>query len=215
MPTPRALATAHAPLLVLDAAASRVQVGVVERDGSARWAGSEQEAGIALFALLRHLEVKPAAIGAFVFCAGPGSILGIRTAAMAIRTWCALHPRPCWSYFSLELLVAAQPPPRPTAIADARRDSWHYFTAGSPLRRVPTQDLPAGPDYCAPEGFRAWTHLPAAVQPRLLPYLLPDLWAAAADVDLLHPVDEPDAFLHEDPAYVTWTPQIHRAPPPA
>ena len=30
--------------------------------------------------------------------------------------------------------------------------------------------------------------------------------------DLLRPAPLPEAFLHEDPAYVTWTPQIHRAP---
>ena len=41
------------------------------------------------------------------------------------------------------------------------------------------------------------------------------LVAAASQVweaDLLRVIDLPDAFLHEEPRYVTWTPQIHRAP---
>ena len=32
------------------------------------------------------------------------------------------------------------------------------------------------------------------------------------DLDLFRPTDAPDAFLHEEPSYATWTPQIHRAP---
>ena len=32
------------------------------------------------------------------------------------------------------------------------------------------------------------------------------------DVDLFHETRAPDAFLHEEPSYVTWTPKIHRAP---
>ena len=33
-----------------------------------------------------------------------------------------------------------------------------------------------------------------------------------AGADLFTATNTPDAFLHEEPAYATWTPQVHRAP---
>ena len=61
-----------------------------------------------------------------------------------------------------------------------------------------------------PEGFRAWQ----PVQPGTgrVPYAVAGLLAEAADRDLFAPVSAPDAFLHEEPNYATWTPQLHRAP---
>jgi tRNA threonylcarbamoyladenosine biosynthesis protein TsaB len=32
------------------------------------------------------------------------------------------------------------------------------------------------------------------------------------DAEMLISTDAPDAFLHEEPSYVTWAPHIHRAP---
>ena len=64
-----------------------------------------------------------------------------------------------------------------------------------------------------PQPFRHWSPLPANVQevPYSLAQIVPQVW----DEDLLHATDAPDAFLHEEPSYVTWTPQIHRAPAPS
>jgi len=47
-----------------------------------------------------------------------------------------------------------------------------------------------------------------------VPYDLAALFAlpAVADADLFRPSPAPDAFLHEEPAYAKWVPQIHRAP---
>jgi tRNA threonylcarbamoyladenosine biosynthesis protein TsaB len=98
-------------------------------------------------------------------------------------------------------------------IADARRDSWHCVAvdgagAISPLHRIPTAVL-AG-DLIMPEGFRHWASPPAPVQ--TTPYSLASLLPGIADVELFDPAAEPDAFLHEEPVYLTWTPKIHRAP---
>ncbi len=64
-----------------------------------------------------------------------------------------------------------------------------------------------------PAKFRTWTALPDRPIMRL-PYDVAQLWAhpAAAEADLWRQTDQPDAFLHEEPSYVTWTPGIHRAP---
>lgn len=196
------------PLLVIDAASAEVQVGLVGADGRGRWATSRDEAGVGVFACVEELGVDPNTVPAFAFCAGPGSVLGIRTVAMAIRTWGVLQPRPVFAYDGLALLAHHLNQPDLAVIADARRDAWHHYQLGRGLRRVVTSEL-HGP-LATPENFRNWTPLPANV--RRVPYSLAALLPQVADADLFRETSEPDAFLHEEPSYVTWTPQIHRAP---
>ncbi len=204
----RQIAAAHAPLVFLDAASSRIQVGTWLAAGAGRWHASDEEAGIGLFRGVEQLELPIAAAGAFVFCDGPGSILGIRTAAMAIRAWNVLEPRPVFAYSSLVLVAHALGRSDLALIADARRDSWHHYRLGGALRRVGSAELTA--PLAMPENFRHWSPLPENVQ--RVPYSLPDLLPRVLDADIFRATEEPDAFLHEEPSYVTWTPQIHRAP---
>jgi tRNA threonylcarbamoyladenosine biosynthesis protein TsaB len=208
MSTLRQLLAAHAPVLLIDAASSRVQVGLLAADGTGDWAASTEEAGVGVFQCLEQLKVHPGYVGAFIFCDGPGSVLGIRTVAMALRTWSMLTPRPMFAYHSLAVVAQALGRPGVQIIADARRDAWHCLTVGETLRRVPTAEL--GGELMMPEGFRHWTPLPAGV--RLTPYSLATLLPQIMDEDLFRATEAPDAFLHEEPSYVTWTPQIHRAP---
>lgn len=91
----------HFPALVIDAASACVQVGVLRADGTAAWHADTAESGVAVFRGVERLGVDPLAVAAFVFCDGPGSVLGIRTAAMALRTWHVLKPRPLFAYSSL------------------------------------------------------------------------------------------------------------------
>jgi len=208
MPSLRQLLAAHGSLLLIDAASARVQVGLLAAGQPARWAVSDDEAGVGIFRGVEQLGVQPSDADAFVFCDGPGSVLGIRSAAMALRTWCVLKPRPVFAYHSLALVAQALGRPGATVIADARRESWHCISSGTELRRVPTAEL-AG-ELIMPDGFRHWTPLPEGVT--RTPYVLAELLPRIADRDLFRPVDAPDAFLHEEPSYATWTPQIHRAP---
>jgi tRNA threonylcarbamoyladenosine biosynthesis protein TsaB len=209
MPSLQELRASHAPLLLLDAASARIQVGWLGRTAAEdRWAEAETEAGIGLFTACQALQLDPAVIRAFVFCDGPGSILGIRTSAMALRTWNVLQPRPMFGYCSLAVVAHALNRPDAQIIADARRETWHRYVLGGQLQRVPTAEL-SGP-LVMPEGFRHWTTPPPGVTST--PYRLPGLLAAADRADLFTLTDSPDAFLHEEPGYKTWTPQIHRAP---
>jgi len=246
MPSLAQLLAAHGTLLVLDAASARVQVGWLTTD-SATWASSTDEAGKALFSGVetvlgatndshenRNSSTSPirsidahsgtlvADVGAFVFCEGPGSILGIRTAATAIRAWRTLYPQtPSFSYKSLALLAHALGDPNLTLIADARRNHWHVQRLGQPLRQVPSSELAdtKGP-LATPSEFRHWT-LPPPNLARV-PYDLETMFASSAVknadcanalvADLFTPAPEPDAFLHAEATYKTWLPQIHRAP---
>lgn len=177
-------------------------------DGQFRWATAEGEAGTELFRGIAELDADPMAAGAFVFCDGPGSMLGVRSAATAVRTWCVLRERSVYSYHSLAIVAAVLADSTLTVIADARRETWHCLTLGSGLRRVPTAELPA--QLVRPEGFRTWSKLDRPV--RQVPYSLADMLPKVADADLFHLTAEPDAFLHQEPSYAKWTPQIHRAP---
>jgi tRNA threonylcarbamoyladenosine biosynthesis protein TsaB len=195
--------------LLLDAASARIQVGWLTADATTtRWAGSDEEAGVGLFRCLAELDVKPTDAGALVFCDGPGSVLGIRTAAMAVRAWRVLAPRSVHRYHSLALVAAYLDRRDVTVIADARRELWHALSLDSPLRRVRAADL-AG-ELVTPEGFRHWAPLPPGTT--TVPYSLAAMLPQLMDAELFCATDEPDAFLHEEPSYATWTPQIHRAP---
>lgn len=207
MPSLDSLAS-NGSVLILDASASTVQVGCVGPGGT-RWESSNEEAGVAVFASVAKLGLDLASVSAFIFCEGPGSILGIRTTAAALRTWQVLGPRPMWTYSSLALLAAAWTGPEVTFIADARRDSWHLWAPQRGLRRVATTSLPADTAFATPENFRHWAPLPAGT--RTVPYRLEALWDSARHADLLRAAPEPDAFLHEEPSYVTWEPKIHQA----
>ncbi len=208
MPSLSQLRAAHEPLLLLDAASERVQVGYFRGGGAFDWTGSDAEAGVGLFRCIEELSVDIGAVRAFAFCEGPGSILGIRTAAMALRTWGVLSPRPFFAYTSLGLFARALCGPGWAAIADARRGHWHHCVPGGPVTRVAHASLTG--NLKMPEGFRHWSPLPEGVT--IVPYVLPYLFALAPDADLFRPVAQPDAFLHEEPQYATWTPMLHRAP---
>jgi len=198
----------HAPVLVVDTASLRVQVGLCQADGRNRWITRTDEPSAALFAGLAELGVDLNTVGAFVFCDGPGSVLGIRSAAMAIRVWQTLRPRPAFAYSSLALVATALGRAEITMIADARRDTWHCQQLGGVRFRQPTSGL-AG-ELVTPENFRSWSVPPAAVA--TTPYMIPDLWATTANKDLLRATEAPDAFLAEEPNFVPWKAHIHRAP---
>jgi tRNA threonylcarbamoyladenosine biosynthesis protein TsaB len=210
MPSLRQILHETSPLLLIDAASTRIQVGALEMDRPARWASSADEAGAGIFECIEAVAVDIASIRAFAFCEGPGSILGIRTSAMAIRVWNALQPRPTFGYFSVALVARVLGRPELGVIADARKGRWHRMADGGPLKSVPASEL-SGP-LVMPEGLRHWQPLPPGTS--LTPYDLADFCARPEirDADLFRETVDPDAFQHHAPAYATWTPQIHRAP---
>jgi tRNA threonylcarbamoyladenosine biosynthesis protein TsaB len=203
-----ALVAAHVPLLILDAASSRVQVGLVQAGAKTTWETSDGEAGVGLFRCVEKLAIKIDDVRAFAFCEGPGSVLGVRTAAMMLRTWSVLKPRPVYAYGSLAMVAHSLGDPELTVIADARRDSWHRYQIATGLARAAAADLHG--KLVMPENFRTWSPTPANVS--RVPYVLADMLPTVPDADLFRATDAPDAFLHEEPSYVTWAPQIHRAP---
>lgn len=211
----RQLLARHTPLLLIDSCSQVIHVGLARTaDAPIRWETREEEAGSGLFhaveALLAAEGLRIADVHGFAFCEGPGSVLGIRTAAVALRTWHVLNPSPMFAFQGLDLVARFLNRPEIAVIADARRDSWHVARLGAAIARVPSAEL-AG-ELVMPEGFRHWSKLPANVAG--VPYDIGAMLAATADQAIFRAVDAPDSFLHETPAYATWTPQVHQAPAP-
>lgn len=206
---------------MLDASSAVVQAGVLRTVGGAHWRSATTDANEAIFTCaqdaLQEAGLSVDRVGAFVYCGGPGSMLGVRTIAMALRTWLVIRPRPCFRYISLTVAGRAEWRRKPRSFgvaADARRDGWHLVelaqdgSAGG-LRRVATADFPAG-EVVTPAGFRRW-----AAPPRPLAEISYEVGAALAalpDEDLFSATPEPEALAIASPGYVKWSPQIHRAP---
>lgn len=214
--------------LFLDAASPAVSVGLrVGDEASGTWQHAHDEAGVALFRsidlLTRARGVGVAEITSVVFCEGPGSLLGVRLAAMALRTWIAVpreKPLQVFAYRSLELVAASLLAHGRAApfhvIVDGRRATWNALSvdatgAWQPIRRRPaTEVFPNGEAVFHPEGFPLWQTLPAGAQSvHYDPMALPGL---AERFSLLRPVALPDAFMIEMPTYREWTPE-HPIPP--
>lgn len=210
MPSLSQILRDHSSLLLMDAASERIQTGLFGPGPGQRWASRSADAGVGLFECLDELDIDIDAVGAFAFCEGPGSILGIRSSAMALRMWNVLKARPMFAYFGLAVVASAVGRPDVSFIADARRGLWHRQKLGTAPQRVAAAELTG--ELITPEGFRRWDPLPEGTT--TTSYDLSALFKlpAVADADLFREGPEPDAFQHQEPAYARWVPQIHRAP---
>ena len=126
--------SAPEPCLVLDGSArAGVRVGVLS---GGRWVGqgvSPDGALEGLFgcveAALAEAQLSLGDIRSFALCVGPGSVLGIRIAALAVRSWSALEPRPIFIWESLagiarSALATGEKGPFLVA-AESRLKRWH------------------------------------------------------------------------------------------
>jgi tRNA threonylcarbamoyladenosine biosynthesis protein TsaB len=210
------------PCLVLDGSARvGVRVGVL-RDG--RWSGEGVAAEGALEATfacaesaLRAAGLTLADIRSFAVCVGPGSILGIRVAALAVRAWATLEPRPIFVWESLAAVAhttLGAGPPRPFVVAlESRLKRWNTLV-------VPVAGAFEPPAELEPEQVRALglpvvsTAEPASA---LFPsaQVVPTPWAALptlfATTDLLRADAKPEA-LNPAATYATWDGERHRGP---
>ena len=145
----------YAGTLLVDASSYRVQVGLV---GDRSWEAfycSETESLEAIFSGVAHC-LKSAAVHldrlhAFALCSGPGSVLGIRLAAMAVETWRRIQPfegPTLYDYRSLEaaaaLLIHSGATPPFHVLAAFRQGMWHCLTVPDIARTGSIRSLPEG-----------------------------------------------------------------------
>ncbi|MDR2981235.1 MAG: hypothetical protein LBV12_03200 [Puniceicoccales bacterium] len=214
------------PYLFLDAAGREPIAGVWQ---NGQWLAYQNSAGLAategLFsatdAVLKSASLGVEDCAGFIFVEGPGSILGIRIAAMAIRGWKALPglaDKPVYATGTLSLaahLLLREDPSRQnfSLLADSRQGRWnvaivdngtvpsgfeeirgeHLAELPTPRYRITQRALGAPPVECL--------DLPSA--------LLKNDPGVLSVQSLLHIVESPDA-LNMPGEFSKWEPQRHR-----
>lgn len=211
-------------VLVLDPSTIHVQAGVIRSGQPSQWHTGGDDSSVHLFTAaetsLHAAGLSPSQIGAYIFCDGPGSQLGIRTAAMALRTWQALRaaPVPVFAYRSLRVaaLAHARTNAGPFAVvADARRDSWHAVRVAADgtatdVLRISREELSTWTEpLFTPAGFRAWVQPPRPAA--TCAYDCASMFSAFGDEPLLFPITEPEPWLSAPITYKSWTGERHRA----
>ncbi|WP_269543099.1 hypothetical protein [Cerasicoccus fimbriatus] len=209
------------PLLVIDAASPQCFVGLWRDSEWLATATPESPALEGIFAgidkILCDAKLSLADLGGFVHNEGPGSILGIRLSAMAIRTWKSLpvwRDMPVWSFGSLHWVAAAYQAEHGAAanvISEFRHGRWNLLTAGArEVVAVEDEVLASVPEPLLYYRQRkTWKPAPTHAieyRPSLMEH--PELLEAPG---LLRPVAAPDVFVAEEAVFQKWTAERHRS----
>ena len=95
--------TGNKASLVIDGSGSAVFTGLLDADN--QWLAKVEANGAPLEELFPAMEValtesglSLADIDSYIYCEGPGSVLGLRLCAMAIKTWSRLYPKSAQYY---------------------------------------------------------------------------------------------------------------------
>ena len=130
--------------LVIDGSGSKVFAGILDAEN--RWLVKLERDGSPLEELFSVIEavltesgLSLTEIGSYIYCMGPGSVLGLRLCAMAIETWARLYPKSAqyYKYNSLQLsahaLLYATPDLKDALIvSDWKKGAWNalYIRGG-------------------------------------------------------------------------------------
>ena len=210
--------------LLIDAAGPKNLIGLV-RQGE--WLGCSIEQGDFLAILqstsnqlLNEADLQLEDLAGTFYASGPGSTLGLRLAAMFIRSFMEmpmLSHWKCLQFQNLELALSSiMDGNSKEAVAPWRRDRFHHacleslspftFThsflspAEAEKRQLPGIELGRRPPAFA--NSINWQPYPGSAIPTLL----------AANPDLLKPVGAPLPYTAEEPEFARWSPQRHTKP---
>ena len=212
--------------LVIDGSGSKVFAGILDAEN--RWLVKLERDGSPLEELFSVIEavltesgLSLAEIGNYIYCMGPGSVLGLRLCAMAIETWARLYPETAqyYKYNSLQLsayaLLHAKPDLQDALIvADWKKGAWNALYLRG--RRVgateviddATLDNWGNLVYHLPQR-KSWQSPPNKVQ--TLSYD-PSILDAIRDADgLLQITDHIELYSSGINTFQKWTPTRHRA----
>ena len=129
--------TSNKASLVIDGSGNSVFAGLLDADK--QWLTKIEHVGAPLEELFPVIQLALFEsglslndIGGYIYCEGPGSVLGLRLCAMAIETWTRLYPESAqyYKYNSLQLsahaLLHANPDLQDALIvADWKKGAWN------------------------------------------------------------------------------------------
>ncbi|MFT4902270.1 MAG: tRNA threonylcarbamoyladenosine biosynthesis protein TsaB [Lentimonas sp.] len=215
------------PALVIDGSGSSVFSGVL--GDSRKWLAQSKLSGAPLEQLFPSIEsvLKEAAltlpaIRSYIYCEGPGSVLGLRLCAMAIETWSRLHPESnhCFAYNTLQLSAAllmrdVQVPDRVLLVSDWKKGAWNavYINEGQigATCVAESAELEAwdGALYHLPQR-KGWQSPPPQAQTvEWAPERLNEV--IHTSTLLLHPTEGVELYSNGVNTFAKWTAQRHRA----
>ena len=225
--TPEALSPLlNGPGLVVDGSGASVFVGLLGADG--KWKSTISQASSPLEGFFSSVETvlhsaqcQISDVSNFIYCEGPGSVLGLRLCAMAIRTWGYLSKQPSVRYFaynSLELtasLIVMDNPDVNNAllISDWKKNVWNSIKIeGGKHGAITTVDdqmvnsQKDVPLFYLPQR-KGWQKIPESVHTlEYSPQRLPEVW------HLLKRTKEIELYASNMNVFKKWVPQRHRTP---
>ncbi|MGZ0654533.1 hypothetical protein ACWPKS_02910 [Coraliomargarita sp. W4R72] len=212
--------------LVIDGSGSAVFAGLLNSQN--QWLAKIDRAGTPLEELfpaieqaLQESELSLADIGSYLYCEGPGSVLGLRLCAMAIETWTRLYPTSAqlYKYNSLQLIAHALLHATPELkealiVADWKKGAWNaLFIRDGKVGATEVIDdtgLAAwnGPLYHLPQR-KGWQSPPANAQ--TLNYDPSQISAVRHTPTLLQATKSVELYSSGINTFQKWTPTRHRA----
>jgi len=209
------------PCLVIDGSARvGVRVGVI---AASQWHGQAIAVEGALestFACARtaltEAGLQLGDIKSFAVCVGPGSVLGIRIAALAARTWATLVPRPIYVWESLAVLAASAAqsghlPPYAVAL-ESRLKRWNCLCVDAEGKAGSPSEVEA--EQLRSKNLKILTTSPEAAAVFPLCTVMVSPWAQLPNLfsqsPLLRLEPKPEA-LNPATDFATWDGERHRA----
>ena len=210
--------------LVIDTSSQTTFVGICHEGTWLSLQSSEEPALESLFLLLdkafEEASLERSNIDTILYCAGPGSTLGVRLACMALRAWKSIglfNNTPTYSYLSLPLTAAIaeieHAPIHPFyVITELRKNAWNLLTVPAPSILGTIEEASELPD---PTGH--YFYFPQRRRNPDLPKLTTE--AAYSIEQLPKVIDHPSLFIPTDtpapwdirePTYAKWTAERHR-----
>lgn len=220
MTTADALSGLRLPLLV--DASSQVQVGIPDSKGWLSLVREEKPALESLFVAiprsLGEIDASISAIDAILFCEGPGSTLGLRVAATAVKTILRENePSPTlFTYNALDLAAIMS--------NDFSRPILAPFRKGKRLLRIPVSGSAIGSIEVLEEpiseslskealhlpSLRSWETLPEHLD--ALDYDISRIAGLAVIAPILQPAEMPEVFTPLPAEFRKWKPARNLSP---
>jgi tRNA threonylcarbamoyladenosine biosynthesis protein TsaB len=213
------------PGLVIDGSGASVFVGLLGTEG--KWLSQVNKKSAPLEglfpsveAVLHSAQFQISDVHNFIYCEGPGSVLGLRLCAMAIQTWghlCELDVR-YFAYNSLELMAALivsdiSGVNHALLISDWKKDAWNSILiregqagAITTIDNQTVSNWKEGPLFYLPQR-KGWQKVPEnATTLEYDPQRLPEA------MQLLKKTKKIELYTSNMNVFRKWVPQRHRAP---
>lgn len=211
------------PMLLLDASGPESYVGIIRNAAWNILLHTEEPALESLFANVKtafdQTKLTLHDIGGFIYCDGPGSMLGLRLSSLAIRSWLAIPDFSNLSsivYHRLHMAAAGlQLPKDSLLITEFKEKKWHVLRVSETLSHeteIQTFDYDTIKDSGVPIYYlrqrKSWQsldfeHTPVSYDLKMLPLILSE------KKELFTPTDIPVPLVREAAEYQTWIPARH------